>query len=167
MKKKLLSFLLAGAMVVTGTGFGGLEGIIPEVVAAAESAEWNGQPGVFQVNREAARATFYSYDTAEKAKTGDKTQSAYYQLLNGADWKFSWAVKPANRIGAKDADFNKKDYDDSAWDDITVPKSWQTYVNEDGSWKYDPVIYSNQNYPWMNAEGKNYSAYNVGQAPVD
>lgn len=167
MKKKLLSFLLAGAMVVTGTGFGGLEGIIPEVVAAAESAEWNGQPGVFQVNREAARATFYSYDTAEKAKTGDKTQSAYYQLLNGADWKFSWAVKPADRIGAKDADFNKKDYDDSAWDDITVPKSWQTYVNEDGSWKYDPVIYSNQNYPWMNAEGKNYSAYNVGQAPVD
>ena len=167
MKKKLLSFLLAGAMVITGTGFSGLEGIIPEVVAAAEATEWNGQPGVFQVNREPARATFYSYDTAEKAKAGDRTQSAFYQLLNGDDWKFSWAVKPADRIGAKDADFNQKDYDDSGWDDITVPKSWQTYVNEDGSWKYDPVIYSNQNYPWMNAEGKNYTAYQVGQAPTE
>lgn len=167
MKKKLLSFLLAGAMVITGSGFGGLEGIIPEVVAAAEATEWNGQPGVFQVNREAARATFYSYDTAEKAKAGDRTASAYYKLLNGDDWKFSWAVKPADRIGAKDTDFNKKDYDDSSWDDITVPKSWQTYVNEDGSWKYDPVIYSNQNYPWMNAEEKSYNQYTVGQAPVD
>ena len=133
MKKKLLSFLMAGALAFTGTGFSGLEGIIPEVVAAAEATEWNGQPGVFQVNREPARAAFYSYDTAEKAKEGDRTQSAFYQLLNGDDWKFSWAVKPADRIGAKDADFNQKDYDDSGWDDITVPKSWQTYVNEDGS----------------------------------
>ena len=110
--------------------------------------------GVFQVNREAARATFYSFDTAEKAKAKDQTKSSFYKLLNGDDWKFSWAVKPSDRIGVKDANFNQKDYDDSSWDDITVPKSWQTYVKEDGSWKYDPVIYSNQNYPWMNAEAK-------------
>ena len=44
-------------------------------------------------------------------------------------------------------------------------EGWQTYVNEDGSFKYDPVIYSNQNYPWMNAEGKNYSQYKVGTGP--
>ena len=148
-QKKLLSVLLAGAMVVSGGSISGLEGIIPEVVAAASSTEWNGQPGVFQVNREAARSTFYSFDTAEKAKAKDQTKSSFYQLLNGDDWKFSWAVKPADRIGAKDANFNQKDYDDSSWDNITVPKSWQTYVNKDGSWKYDPVIYSNQNYPWM------------------
>lgn len=166
-QKKLLSVLLAGAMVVSGGSISGLEGIIPEVVAAASSTEWNGQPGVFQVNREAARSTFYSFDTAEKAKAKDRTKSSFYQLLNGDDWKFSWAVKPADRIGAKDANFNQKDYDDSSWDDITVPKSWQTYVNKDGSWKYDPVIYSNQNYPWMNAEGKAYNKYNVGDAPTE
>ena len=160
-QKKLLSVLLAGAMVVSGGSISGLEGIIPEVVAAASSTEWNGQPGVFQVNREAARSTFYSFDTAEKAKAKDQTKSSFYQLLNGDDWKFSWAVKPADRIGAKDANFNQKDYDDSSWDNITVPKSWQTYVNKDGSWKYDPVIYSNQNYPWMNAEGKAYNKYKV------
>lgn len=166
-QKKLLSVLLAGAMVVSGGSISGLEGIIPEVVAAASSTEWNGQPGVFQVNREAARSTFYSFDTAEKAKAKDRTKSSFYQLLNGDDWKFSWAVKPSDRIGAKDANFNQKDYDDSSWDNITVPKSWQTYVNKDGSWKYDPVIYSNQNYPWMNAEGKAYNKYKVGDAPTE
>ncbi len=166
-QKKLLSVLLAGAMVVSGGSISGLEGIIPEVAAAASSTEWNGQPGVFQVNREAARATFYSFDTAEKAKAKDQTKSSFYKLLNGDDWKFSWAVKPSDRIGVKDANFNQKDYDDSSWDDITVPKSWQTYIKEDGSWKYDPVIYSNQNYPWMNAEGKNYSQYKVGDAPTE
>lgn len=87
--KKLLSVLLAGAMVVSGGSISGLEGIIPEVVAAASSTEWNGQPGVFQVNREAARSTFYSFDTAEKAKAKDRTKSSFYQLLNGDDWKFS------------------------------------------------------------------------------
>lgn len=167
MKKRLAAFFMANVMVLGSISMDGLEGIIPSVVFAAEQTEWNGQPGVFQVNREAARATFYSYDTAEKAKAGDKTQSEFYQLLNGDDWKFSWAVKPADRIAEKDADFNTKEYDDSGWDDISVPRDWQTYLNEDGSWKYDPVIYSNQNYPWMNAEGKNYSAYTVGQAPTE
>lgn len=100
----------------------------------------------------------------QKRKT---ERNLLYQLLNGDDWKFSWAVKPADRIGAKDANFNQKDYDDSSWDNITVPKSWQTYVNKDGSWKYDPVIYSNQNYPWMNAEGKAYNKYKVGDAPTE
>ena len=75
-QKKLLSVLLAGAMVVSGGSISGLEGIIPEVAAAASSTEWNGQPGVFQVNREAARATFYSFDTAEKAKAKDQTKSS-------------------------------------------------------------------------------------------
>ncbi len=44
-QKKLLSVLLAGAMVVSGGSISGLEGIIPEVAAAASSTEWNGQPG--------------------------------------------------------------------------------------------------------------------------
>ena len=44
-QKKLLSVLLAGAMVVSGGSISGLEGIIPEVAAAASSTEWNGQRG--------------------------------------------------------------------------------------------------------------------------
>ncbi|MEY8389772.1 glycoside hydrolase family 2 TIM barrel-domain containing protein [Lachnospiraceae bacterium 45-W7] len=171
MKKKLIAFFLSCAVAITGIPCAGLDGIVTLPVLAAENeantGEWNGHPEIFQVNREPARATFYNYDSVEKAKAKDKAKSEYYQLLNGEDWKFNWAVKPADRIGVKDADFNTADYDDSAWDDIKVPKDWNTYVKEDGSWKYDPVIYSNQNYPWFNAEGKNYSNYKVGDAPVD
>lgn len=165
--KKVTAFMMSCAMLTTGLPVSGLEGIVSLPVFAAQTEEWNGHPEIFQVNRESARATFYNYDTVEQAKKADKTQSSYYQLLNGSDWKFSWAAKPADRIGAKDENFNRQSYDDSSWDDIKVPKDWQTYVNEDGSWKYDPVIYSNQNYPWYNAEGKNYGNYKVGDAPTE
>ena len=169
-KKRFVSTLLAGSLVL-GTflsGFGELGKDMMNVLAAdTDTREWTNNPEVFQVNREKARATFYRYDSVDKAKKGDKQSSSYYQLLNGDDWKFSWAVKPADRIAAKDKNFNKKDYDDSNWDNITVPRNWQTYLNKDGSFKYDPVIYSNQNYPWINAEGKNYKDYKVGQAPEE
>ena len=169
-KKRLISTLLAGSLVLGSalSGLGGLGGDMLNVLAAkSDTREWTNNPGIFQVNREKARATFYRYDNVEEAKKGNKKSSSYYQLLNGDDWKFSWAVKPSDRIAEKDKNFNKKDYDDSNWDNISVPRNWQTYLNKDGSFKYDPVIYSNQNYPWMNAEGKNYKNYKVGQAPEE
>ncbi len=170
MKKKKVLALLAVCTLVAGTLFPHLPGAgvgLTNVFAAEDTREWTNNAGIFQVNRERARATFYRYDNVEQALAANKEESNYYQLLNGDDWKFSWAVKPAERIAAKDENFNKADYDDSGWDDIAVPRNWQTYVNEDGSFKYDPVIYSNQNYPWMNAEGKNYSNYKLGQAPEE
>lgn len=159
MKKKLLSVLLS-VILASGLSFPYLAEPT-QVRAAAETREWTGNPGIFQVNRERARATFYRYDTVEQARQADKAASSYYQLLNGDDWKFSWAINPAKRIAASDKNFNQTDYDDSGWDDIAVPRSWQTYVKEDGSFKYDPVIYSNQNYPWINIEGKK----DLGVAP--
>ena len=168
-RKRLLAFLLTGALAA-GMVLPYLPGAVQgmsKVFAAEDTREWTNNPGIFQVNRERARSTFYRYDTVEQALAADRENSSSYRLLNGDDWKFSWAVKPSERIAEKDADFNQTDYDDSGWDDISVPRSWQTYVNEDGSFKYDPVIYSNQNYPWMNAEGKNYSQYKVGQAPEE
>lgn len=167
-KKRFISGLLTGTLVagIVLPSLGNLGGELAAVLAAeSDTREWTNNPDIFQVNRERARATFYRYDSLENALAVNKKTSEYYQLLNGDDWKFSWAVKPAERIAAKEKDFNQKNYDDSKWDDISVPRNWQTYLNEDGSFKYDPVIYSNQNYPWMNAEGKNYSAYKVGQAP--
>ena len=171
-KKKIFSAVLAGALSVSMVmpGITGLAQGVSDAAyakAASEVTEWNNNPGVFQVNRERARSTFYRYDNLEQALKEDRDSSSYYQLLNGDDWKFSWAVRPSERIGEKDENFNKKNYDDSSWDNISVPRNWQTYVNEDGSFKYDPVIYSNQNYPWMNAEGKSYKDYKVGQAPVE
>ena len=136
-------------------------------VAAADTTEtdtreWTNNPGVFQVNREKARATFWRYDTADQAMAQDPNASSYHKLLNGDDWKFHWSINPAGRAQETVQGFNSVELDDSSWDDITVPRNWQTILNDDGSWKYDPVIYSNQNYPWINIEGRKE---NAGTAP--
>ncbi len=130
--------------------------------AADDTREWTNNPGIFQVNREKARSTFWRYENEEQALAHDPNASKWHKLLNGDDWKFHWSINPAGRAQAVEPDFNKTEFNDTAWDDIAVPRSWQTYLNEDGSWKYDPVIYSNQNYPWINIEGRKATA---GEAP--
>lgn len=127
-------------------------------IQAEETREWTGNPGIFQVNREKARATFWRYENADQALVQDPAASKWHTLLNGDDWKFHWAINPAGRAAEVIEGFSTPNLDDSGWDSISVPRSWQTVLNEDGSWKYDPVIYSNQNYPWINIEGKKATA---------
>lgn len=160
MKQRKILFLAAAASVALNT----FAAYIPMHAEsrASDTREWTNNPGVFQVNREKARATAFRYDNTEQAIARDRSASSSYQLLNGDDWKFFWSKNPAGRAAAVDADFAALDYDDSNWDDMTVPSNWQTVLNEDGSFKYDPVIYSNQNYPWINIEGKKATA---GEAP--
>ena len=90
--KKLVAGILAGVIALSAVGISAF------AVLSDDSSEWNGQPEVVQVNREPARATAYPYESEEKAQENDPAQSAYYKLLNGDDWKFSWAEKPADRI---------------------------------------------------------------------
>lgn len=157
--KKLVAGILAGVIALSAVGISAF------AVLSDDSSEWNGQPEVVQVNREPARATAYPYESEEKAQENDPAQSAYYKLLNGDDWKFSWAEKPADRISQKDGAFADAGYDDSGWDDITVPLSWQTVKNEDGSFKYDEPIYANQDYPWKyNSQDANIP---TGAAPTN
>ena len=156
--KKLVAGILAGAIFLSAAGISAFAAL------SDDSSEWNGHPEIVQVNREPARATAYPYDTVEKAKGNDPAQSAYYKLLNGGDWKFNWVSKPADRISQKDGTFADADYDDSAWDDIAVPLSWQVVKNEDGSFKYDQPMYANQDYPWKyNSTDKGIA---IGQAPT-
>ena len=160
--KKLLVSSVVGALSIS-TLYSSLPVLAVETEPdTEETREWTLNPGTFQVNREKARTTAYRYDSAEQALNRDQSQSSSYKLLNGDDWKFFWSINPAGRAAAVDENFNETDFDDSGWDDITVPRNWQTYLNEDGSFKYDPVIYSNQNYPWINIEGK---FAEVGTAP--
>ena len=134
------------------------------LAVSGDQSEWNGHPEIVEVNREPARATAYPFDTADKALAGDPEASSYYKLLNGDDWRFSWAEKPADRIGVKDETFADVDYDDSSWDTITVPLSWQVVKDEDGNFKYDQPIYANQDYPWQYTEDGRQSK--VGTAPT-
>ena len=89
-KKKIFSAVLAGALSVSMVmpGITGLAQGVSDAAyakAASEVTEWNNNPGVFQVNRERARSTFYRYDNLEQALKEDRDSSSYYQLLNGDD----------------------------------------------------------------------------------
>ncbi len=108
--------------------------------------EWDNHVEISQVNKEAARSTFYPFASVEQAVTRDQEKSPYYKLLNG-DWKFKFST-----LAEKPEDFQGTDFDDSSWDNIPVPSSWQTIKNEDGTFKYEKPMYTNVTYPWAHTE---------------
>lgn len=153
----LMGLLLAGTLAVPGY--------------AAESKfageEWYDQIDTVEINREPAHASFTPYETAEKALANEKsvlddadeTDSEYYQTLNGT-WNFYWSAKPAERLKNKygtEAASYVENWDTAGWDTIQVPSNIQTQKNEDGSYKYDTPIYTNQTYPWANYETVDYN----------
>lgn len=91
---------------------------------------------VFKVNREAPRATFLPYDSADKVAADDYSTSPYYKSLNG-DWKFNWSKNPS----LVPKDFFKPEFDVSKWDELPVPSNWQMHG-------YDYPIYTNIEYPF-------------------
>ena len=106
-------------------------------VPAQSGKEWNGNPEIFEVNRQPAHATMIPFSDIESVLTGDPSLSAYYQSLNGT-WKFSWVEKPSERP----LEFYSDDFDISDWADIQVPGNWQLQG-------YDYPIYTNAKYPWV------------------
>ncbi|WP_197068327.1 glycoside hydrolase family 2 TIM barrel-domain containing protein [Candidatus Soleaferrea massiliensis] len=128
--------------------------------------EWNSSASEFskveslKIGREDARSPIYPF-TDEAAALGyqqlglnkDLSQ-AYYQSLNtdaGQDWKFYYVSNPAERSGRPDNEhIFDTNYDDSVWDDITVPKSWEATYNEDRTFRYNAPHYTNVTYPWNN-----------------
>lgn len=104
--------------------------------------EWENET-VFQVNREAARASLMP------------TKDGTTYSLNG-QWKFHFVMRPEQRP----VDFYKPTYDVSAWDEIEVPLSWQMAG-------YGTPIYSNEIYPFRvnppsvtSEPPKGWTAYN-------
>lgn len=154
----LIGTLLAGTITVPGYA-----------ASASQFAgeEWYDQIDTVEINREPAHASFTPYETAEKAlvneksvlDTADESDSAYYQTLNGT-WDFYWSEKPADRLknqyGSAAASYVEA-WDTAGWDTIQVPSNIQTQKNEDGSYKYDMPIYTNQKYPWANYETVDYN----------
>lgn len=129
MKKSLMSLtaLAAGLVLATGSA------------SAQTFTEWQ-DPAVNEINRAPMRASYYAYETPEKAQAGDPFQSERYLSLNGK-WKFFFVENADQRP----TDFYKMDYDSKGWGSIPVPGIWQ--VNGYG----DPV-YINPGYPWSNIE---------------
>ncbi|RYD46538.1 MAG: hypothetical protein EOP83_29490, partial [Verrucomicrobiaceae bacterium] len=86
------------------------------------------------INRDASRATAYSFATEKEALTCDRTKTSRMLSLNGK-WDFSFALKPAE--APKDFYKNKV----SGWKKITVPSSWEMQG-------YDKPIYKSAVYPF-------------------
>ena len=97
--------------------------------------------------KEDAHATFIPYASVEAMKSDAAfnepwltPQNAETQLLNG-EWKFKFV--PGTMSGPGESEFFAADYDDSAWDNIPVPLSWEMAG-------YGTPVYTNVGYPFQN-----------------
>ncbi|NQT25282.1 chitobiase/beta-hexosaminidase C-terminal domain-containing protein [candidate division KSB1 bacterium] len=101
----------------------------------AQTPDWENSR-VFRINKEPAHATLMPFSSIANALEGGDQASVYYSSLNG-QWKFHWVQGADNKL----TDFFEKDFDDSGWDEISVPGCWQLSG-------YGIPIYTNVNYPF-------------------
>lgn len=93
-------------------------------------------PGIFELNKEEARASFTPFESVEKALEGKVSESTYIKSLNGS-WKFNYVPKASERP----LDFYKTTYDVSRWENIPVPANWELHG-------YGFAQYNNIKYPF-------------------
>lgn len=91
-------------------------------------------PLVSGINRDASRATAYSFENIQEALTGNRDSSPRYMSLNG-EWSFAFALKPDEAP----ADFYKSRV--QGWKKIVVPSNWEMQG-------YDKPIYKSAVYPF-------------------
>lgn len=125
---QLIIFVQANAQLVDKT---------PAPVPVAPSI-YNREPYEDQmvsgINRDAARATAYSYSTIEDALRNNRENSGRFISLNG-EWDFSFALKP----GDEPREFYKTRVQN--WKQIEVPSNWELKG-------YDKPIYKSAVYPF-------------------
>ena len=139
MKRKTLIFILCSLMYSSAYSQQPLGGFLYGNVQSPEGTEWEA-PEKLSLNKEQPRAYFFSFADVESAKEVRPEASSYWQSLNGT-WKFHWAPNPDERPKT----FYDIQFDDAAWDDITVPSCWNVVgIQKDGSLKYGVPIYCNQ-----------------------
>lgn len=103
--------------------------------------DWE-NPTIFQQNKEEAHATFYTFNSMEKALSNCVASAEYIKSLNGI-WKFKYVGQASKRP----TDFYKTDIDNSSWDDIPVPSNWEMHG-------YGFKNYSNMEYPFTKDQPK-------------
>ena len=100
-------------------------------------------------HKEDAHATFIPYASVEQMKADakhyaepwqqpDETKAEYINL-NGT-WKFKYVAGTSSGPGS--SEFQAKDFDDSSWDTIRVPLSWEMA-------NYGKPVYTNVGYPFQ------------------
>ena len=114
------------------------------------SVSWISNQSKVSDYKEDAHATFIPYASVEQMKADDKhyaepwqqpdSTKAEYINLNGT-WKFKYVA--GTSYGPGSSDFYAKDYNDSGWDNIRVPLSWEMA-------NYGKPVYTNVGYPFSN-----------------
>ncbi len=97
--------------------------------------DWE-NPQLTHRNRRDAHATLVPYADAASAQSGDRTQSPFFQLLNG-QWKFAYAPN----IAEAPPGFEQAAHEDAQWDTLAVPACWQLSG-------YGRPNYTNTRYPF-------------------
>ncbi len=138
--KRTTLFLFAALLCGTSAHADGtLGGYFYQPQEAPTGWEWQ-SPDSVAYNKQQPHAWFFSFCTTEEARKVLPENSSYWKSLDG-QWKFHWAPNPDERP----KDFFLPGYDVSAWDDITVPMSWNMAgLQKDGNNKYGDPLYSNQ-----------------------
>lgn len=114
------------------------------------SVSWISNQSKVRDYKEDAHATFIPYASVEQLKADalhyeqpwqqpDETKAEYINL-NGT-WKFKYVAGTSSGPGS--SEFQAKDYNDSGWDDIRVPLSWEMA-------NYGKPVYTNTGYPFSN-----------------
>lgn len=106
---------------------------------APNGKEWE-SPEYLALNKEQPRAWFFSFQDVDNARRVLPEHSMYWKSLDG-QWKFHWAPTPDKRP----KNFFEWNFDDSSWDNINVPSSWNIFgIQKDRTLKYGKPIYVNQ-----------------------
>ena len=122
--KRIVNVSLCLAMLSVSTG-----------LWAQNESRWQ-NVDINQQNREPRRASFFAYESQDKAQGFDKKESANYLSMEGM-WKFNF-VKDHNK---RPANFFAVNYDDSKWKDFPVPGLFE--LNG-----YGDATYKNVGYAW-------------------
>lgn len=137
MTRKFKYFITAGCIMTSLGIHAQLVDKTPAAVPSSPSVfnrEPYEDPLVSGINRDASRATAYSFKNINDALGGDREKSGRYVSLNG-DWDFSFALKPSDAT----KDFYKSKV--NGWKKLTVPSSWEMHG-------YDKPIYKSAVYPF-------------------
>ena len=124
--KRIISVLCLAAM----------QQFLPSPLSAQTQKEAWLNPNITRVNTEKPRASFFAFESADKAAKNDKAKSDRYLSLEGM-WRFHF-VKNHNEAPAG---FFLPGFDDSKWVDFPVPGLFE--ING-----YGDKIYKNVGYAW-------------------
>lgn len=139
-----------GFIKVEGSTGGGSTGGSTTSPNGSFDVSWIKNQSKVSDHKEDAHATFIPYASvvqmkadathyAEPWQQPDETKAEYINL-NGT-WKFKYVA--GTSYGPGSSEFQAKDYNDSGWDNIRVPLSWEMA-------NYGKPVYTNVGYPFSN-----------------